>query len=66
MALGMTMLGSSCGGTVYPIAARQLIPLVGYVTLMKQFLWMDDLTHVLRSLGSLGRSASWASWSLRP
>lgn len=30
LALGLTALGSSCGGTVYPIAARQLIPLVGF------------------------------------
>ncbi|KAJ3528867.1 hypothetical protein NMY22_g9234 [Coprinellus aureogranulatus] len=30
LALGLTALGSSCGGTVYPIAARQLIPRVGF------------------------------------
>ena len=31
LALGLTALGSSCGGTVYPIAARQLITRVGCV-----------------------------------
>lgn len=29
-AVGLTAVGSSIGGTVFPIAARQLIPLVGY------------------------------------
>ncbi|KAG2019624.1 monocarboxylate permease [Coprinopsis cinerea AmutBmut pab1-1] len=31
LAMGLTALGASAGGTVYPIAARQLIPLVGKV-----------------------------------
>lgn len=30
-AMGLVAVGSSVGGTVFPIAARNLIPLVGYV-----------------------------------
>lgn len=35
LAQGMTALGASAGGTVYPIAARQLIPLVGFQWTMR-------------------------------
>ncbi|KAH6887338.1 major facilitator superfamily domain-containing protein [Coprinopsis sp. MPI-PUGE-AT-0042] len=35
MALGTVALGASAGGTVYPIAARQLIPLVGFPWAMR-------------------------------
>jgi MFS transporter, MCT family, solute carrier family 16 (monocarboxylic acid transporters), member 10 len=29
--LGVSAMGSSAGGTIFPIAARKLIPLVGYI-----------------------------------
>ncbi|PPQ74117.1 hypothetical protein CVT24_012847 [Panaeolus cyanescens] len=35
LALGLTAVGSSIGGTIYPIASRQLIPIVGFPWTMR-------------------------------
>jgi nitrate/nitrite transporter NarK len=41
--LGVSAMGSSVGGTIFPIAARKLIPLVGYIF---PFVWTGYNTYM--------------------
>ncbi|KAF5364699.1 hypothetical protein D9758_005554 [Tetrapyrgos nigripes] len=54
MAMGLTAVGSSAGGTVFPIAARKLIPLVGFPWTMRILGFMLLFVLVIANL-SLAR-----------
>lgn len=51
LALGVNAIGSSIGGTVFPIAAQNLIPEVGYA----QHSLFFDMTLIIASLDSSGQ-----------
>ncbi|KAH7924748.1 MFS general substrate transporter [Leucogyrophana mollusca] len=44
LALGITAIGSSCGGTLFPVAAQNLFPLVGFKWSVRIFGFMLLLT----------------------
>lgn len=50
LALGMVAVGSSIGGTIYPIAARQLMPLIGFSWTMRV---MALISMVMLSVSNL-------------
>ncbi|KAI6036000.1 MFS general substrate transporter [Pisolithus microcarpus] len=50
MALGITAIGSSLGGTLFPIAGQNLIPLVGFKWTVRVFGFMTLVTLGIASL----------------
>jgi len=63
LAMGLTAVGSSAGGTIFPIAARKLIPIVGCVTHSIFILLCFFDPQLIIISASHGRSAFSGSYS---